>query len=235
MCFLYDVEDSMDEIRLLIVDKDKDVRAIIKKLAAEQGYLYDEAGDGIAALKLFSRHDYNLVVMDTDLPELDGRNVCRQIRKVSSIPILIISERTGEQDKLTAFGIGVDDYISKPFSPMELLARIKVFLYRSGGAEKPTPEKITFDGLFIDTISREVYVDDKPVQLTPKEYNLLYFLSQNPNKAFSREALLNEVWGYDFTGSDRTVDTHIKTLRESIKPYDSYIVTVWGYGYKFST
>lgn len=225
----------MNDIRLLIADQDSAVRSAIKKMATAQGYLFDEAADGIAALKLFRRHDYNIIILDTDLPELDGRNVCRQIRKVSDAPILIVSAKCGEQDKLNAFELGVDDYIAKPFSAPELLARIKVFLYRSGGLNRVTPAKITFSGLFIDTISRAVYIDDGAVQLTPKEYDLLFFLSQNPNKAFSRETLLNEVWGYDFTGSDRTVDTHIKTLRENIKPYDTFIVTVWGFGYKFVT
>lgn len=223
----------MGEIRLLIVDPNSSVRGEIKRLASAVGYAYDEAADGIAALKFFRRNDYNIVVIEADLPELDGRNVCRQIRKSSNIPILLMSEKSGEQEKLCAFELGVDDYIVKPFYPKELLARVKVFLYRSGSQTKSAPEKIALNGLFINTISREVMVDDHPVQLTPKEYDLLFFLSQNPNKAYSREALLNEIWGYCFTGSDRTIDTHIRTLRENIRPYDNYIVTVWGFGYKF--
>ncbi len=221
------------DIRLLIADQNSAIRGDIRLLAVSQGYSFDEAADGIAALKLFRRNDYNLIVMDTDLPELDGRNVCRQIRKVSDVPILFISTRTSEQEKLCAFEIGADDFIVKPFYPRELLARIKVFLYRTGSQTKCVADKIAFNGLFINTVSREVTVDDRPVQLTPKEYDLLFFLSQNPNKAYSREALLNEVWGYCFTGSDRTIDTHIRTLRDNIRPYDGYIVTVWGFGYKF--
>ena len=221
------------DIRLLIVDSNSSIRTEIRQLAVSQGYSFDEAADGIAALKLFRRNDYNLVVMDTDLPELDGGNVCRQIRKVSEVPILFISERTTEHDRLCAFEIGADDFITKPFHPRELLARIKVFLYRTGSKVKSAADKIAFNGLFINTVSREVTVDDRPVQLTPKEYDLLFFLSQNPNKAYSREALLNEVWGYCFMGSDRTIDTHIRTLRDNIRPYDGYIVTVWGFGYKF--
>lgn len=221
------------DIRLLIVDPSSIVRAEIRQLAVSQGYSFDEAADGIAALKLFRRNDYNLIVMDPDLPELDGGNVCRQIRKVSEVPVLFISARTAEQDRLCAFEVGADDFILKPFYPRELLARIKVFLYRTGSKTKCVSDKITFNGLFINTVSREVMVDDRPVQLTPKEYDLLFFLSQNPNKAYSREALLNEVWGYCFTGSDRTIDSHIRTLREIIRPYDGYIVTVWGFGYKF--
>lgn len=186
----------MGEIRLLIVDPNSSVRGEIKRLANAAGYAYDEASDGIAALKFFRRNDYNIVVIEADLPELDGRNVCRQIRKSSNIPILMMSEKSGEQEKLCAFELGVDDYIVKPFYPKELLARVKVFLYRSGSQTKSAPEKIALNGLFINTISREVMVDDRPVQLTPKEYDLLFFLSQNPNKAYSREALLNEIWGY---------------------------------------
>jgi two-component system response regulator ResD len=221
------------DIRLLIVDQSNAIRGEIRQLAVMQGYSFDEAADGIAALKLFRRNDYNLIVMDTDLPELDGKNVCRLIRKASDIPILFISAKASEQEKLCAFELGADDFITKPFSPRELLARIKVFLYRTGSQHKQIAAKIAFNGLFINTASREVTVDDRPVQLTPKEFDLLFFLSQNPNKAYSREALLNEVWGYCFTGSDRTIDTHIRTLRENIRPYDSYIVTVWGFGYKF--
>ncbi len=221
------------DIRLLIADPDGDVRGSIRQLFVSHGYVVDEAADGIAVLKLLRRNDYSLIIMDTDLPELDGRNVCRQVRKSSDIPILFISERRSEQEKLCAFEIGADDFITKPFYPREVLARVKVFLYRTGSRTKNMPSKIAFNGLFIDTLSREVTVDERPVSLTPKEYDLLYFLSQNPNKAYSREALLNEVWGYCFTGSDRTIDTHIRSLRENIRPYDGYIVTVWGFGYKF--
>lgn len=223
----------MGDTRLLIVDKDDSARNQLKKLVDSACYCYDAAIDGIMAVKLFRRHDYHLIVMDTELPMLDGWNVCRQIRKVSEVPIIIVSANTAERDKLLAFELGADDYVCKPFSPPELLARIRVHLYRSQGIKYAAPSKIALNGLLIDTISHTVCVDDTVVRLTPKEYDLLYFLSQNPNKAYSRESLLNEVWGYEFTGSDRTVDTHIKTLRESIRPYDSYIVTVWGFGYKF--
>ena len=223
----------MDSIRLLIIDKDEVTRITIKRMAAVLRYSYDEAADGIAALKLFRRHDYDIIIMDPDLPELDGKNVCRQIRKVSDVPILITCVKCSEEDKLSAFELGADDYIVKPFFPQELFSRIRVFLHRTGTLARSMPTKMAFGGLLIDTRSRVVYVDDRIVQLTPKEYNLLFFLSQNPNKAFSRETLLNEVWGHDFIGSDRTVDTHVRTLRENIKPYDSSIATVWGFGYKF--
>ena len=221
----------MGDIYLLIVDKDESARNQISKLADNDGYAFDEATDGITAIKLSRRHDYSLIIMDTDLPILDGWNTCRQIRKISDVPIIIISAQVSEHDKLLAFDSGADDYLCKPFSSRELAARIRVFIHRCKGNSVQT--KIACNGLLLDTASRTVFVDDNTVKLTPKEYDLLYFLFQNPNKAFSREMLLNEVWGYEFTGSDRTVDTHIKTLRENIKPYDSCIGTVWGFGYKF--
>ena len=223
----------MNDIRMLIVDKDESARNQIKNLAEELGYAYDAAGDGITAVKLFRRFDYQIIIMDTDLPMLDGWNVCRQIRKISEVPIIFVSSQTEVGDKLLAFELGADDFLFKPFSTKELMARIRVFVYRTQGVRQSLPSKIAFDGLMIDAVSRAVFVDERTVKLTPKEYELLYFLSQNPNKAFSRDALLNEVWGYEFIGSDRTVDTHIRSLRENIKPYDPYIVTVWGFGYKF--
>ena len=225
----------MSDIHLLIVDKEESDRDKLKNMAASAGFTFDTAPDGIMALKLFRRHDYHLVILNMELPMLDGGNVCRQIRKVSEIPIIIVSAKSSERDRLFAFEVGADDYLCKPFSARELLARIKVFLYRSGKLSSNVPEKITFSGLFIDTISRSVYIDDNIVRLTPKEYDLLFFLTQNPNKAFSREMILNEVWGYEFTGSDRTVDTHIRTLRENLRPYGAHIETVWGFGYKFVT
>jgi two-component system, OmpR family, response regulator ResD len=222
----------MNEIRLLIVDKDTNTRIAIKTAISPQGFAADEAADGIAALKLFRRNDYSLVILETDLPMLDGGNVCRQIRKISDVPVIVVSTRCAEADKLYMFTLGADDYLCKPFWPNELMARVRVFLHRTNRIVR-VPAKIDFNGLFIDTVSRAVTIDNKTVPLTPKEYELLFYLSQNPNKALSREMLLNELWGYEFMGSDRTVDTHIKTLRENLKPYDHYIVTVWGFGYKF--
>jgi two-component system response regulator ResD len=174
----------MNEIRMLIADKDESARNQIKKLAEELGYTFDVAGDGITAVKLFRRFDYQIILLDTDLPMLDGWNVCRQVRKISDVPILFVSSLTDEGDKLLAFELGADDFLCKPFSAPELTARIRVFVYRTQGVRQSVPSKVTFDGLVIDTISRAVFVDDKGVKLTPKEFELLYFLSQNPNKAF---------------------------------------------------
>lgn len=223
----------MNEIRLLIVNGDSSVRGLIRASAEAEGYSAAEAADGIAALKLFRRNEYRIVLLDMELPELDGRNVCRQIRKTSDIPILIVSTLSDEQDKLAGFEAGADDYILIPFYPAELMARVRVFLHR-GGVTKDDPQRlITLGGLMVDTVSRSVYIDERSVKLTPKEYDLLLFLVKNPNRAFSRDVLLNAVWGNDFFITDRTIDTHIKSLRENIRPYQGYIATVWGYGYKF--
>lgn len=223
----------MSDIRLLIVDGNSAVRSSIREHADAEGYHCDEAADGVAALKLFRRNDYNAVILDTSLSELDGVSVCLQIRKMADVPIIIISENKDEKEKLLCFEFGADDYVIKPLSYWELMARVKVFLRRSGNSESVVLKKLSFGGLYIDLNSRTVYVKDKAVELTPKEYELLLFLSRHPNKAFSRNMLLNEVWGYEFSGSDRTVDTHIKTIRRSIKPYEDYIATVWGFGYRF--
>lgn len=223
----------MDDIRLLVVDEDDSVRGMIKKSAEKEGFSVEEAADGIAALKLFRRNHYQLVVLDTVLPELDGRNVCCQIRKVSDVPVIFVSSESGREDILAGFEIGADDYMVKPFDPSELMARVKVFLHRSGAQKIDSTRIITAHELQIDMVSRMAYVDSRPIRLTPKEYDLLLFLMRNPNKAFSRETLLNEVWGNDLFVSDRTIDTHIKSLRENLKPYQRYIATVWGFGYKF--
>jgi len=223
----------MGKVRLLIINSNPNETNMIKAQAAIEDFTIDEAADGISAIKLFRRNDYNIIVTETDLPELDGRNVCRQIRKVSDTPIIILSAQADEENKLSFFDLGVDDYIVKPFSPKELLARIKVLLHRSGTQNDLCYRRIVYDGLCIDVISRMVYIDGNCISLTPKEYSLLLFLAQNPHKAFSRDAILTKVWGQDYIGVDRTVDTHIRTLRESIKPYQDYIATVWGYGYIF--
>ena len=224
----------MENIRLLIAVPENAVRSAIRERAASEGYSCDEAADGITAIKLFRRADYNLILLDTGLPILDGRNVCRQVRKISSVPIILLTDMDREEDRLACYALGVDDFVVKPFSVPVLMARVKVFLYRSGQFFETRSKKIAFDGLVIDPSSRAVYIDDRTVRLSPKEYDLLFFLSKNPNKAFSREMLLNEVWGYDFVGLDRTVDSHIRSLRDSIRPYDRYVATVWGFGYKFS-
>jgi two-component system response regulator ResD len=223
----------MNDVRILVADAEAEVRTLVKTHTAFEGYACDEAADGIAAIKLFRRNEYKAIIIDSHLSELDAFNVCRQIRKNSDLPILIVSRQCSEEDRLLLFDIGVDDIISKPFSYKELVARIRVLLRHHTPKNEFTQRRIVFGGLCIDLFSRVVYIDGETVDLTPKEYSLLLFLAQNPNKAMSRDTILNQVWGEDFFGTDRTVDTHIKTLRENIKPYHEYVATVWGFGYIF--
>ena len=223
----------MSEVRLLVADREADVRATIKTHAALENFVTDEATDGISALKLFRRHDYHIIILDAFLPELGTWHVCRQIRKSHDTPIIILSRQSDEDDKLSFFNVGIDDFINKPFSTKELVARIHVELRHSGHTY--TPRRIVCEGLCIDTVSHTVHIDGSVVMLSPKEYKLLVFLAQNQNQAMSRETIIRSVWGHDFYGTDRTVDTHIKTLRESIKPYQQLIDTVWGFGYIFKS
>jgi DNA-binding response OmpR family regulator len=224
----------MEEIRILIAEKDGHTRRTLREHAAQTGWSVDEAADGVSALKLFRRKDYQAILLNMDLPELDGRNVLIQIRKASDVPILVLCDKPAEDNCLICFQLGADDYIRKPFNPLEVIARIHVFLHRNS-IEKEIPKKgISYKGLRIDAFSRSAYVDDRLISLTPKEYALLVFLAQNPNVAFPRSAILDEVWGSDFCCSDRTVDTHVKSLRNAVHPYEAFITTVWGFGYKFT-
>jgi len=225
----------MKQIHLLVADPEAEVRAAIKTYASLENYLTDEAADGITALKLIRRNDYHIIILDANIPELDAWHVCRQIRKTSLAPIIMISKQSDEQEKLYYYDIGVDDFINKPFSNKELMARINVLLRHSAHHEDYVPRRLIFEGLCIDVASRLVYIDGLSIVLTPKEYKLLVYLAKNPNQAMSREQILSEVWGDEFFGTDRTVDTHIKTLRDSIKPYHHYVSTVWGFGYMFKT
>jgi two-component system response regulator ResD len=222
----------MDEVRILIAVSDVEIRARIKTHAVYEGLTADEAADGITAIKLFRRNEYNIIIIDSDLPELDAWNVCHQIRKSSEAPIIIVSGRDDEDEKLSFFDIGADDFIAKPFSGKVMMARIRIILRRCTGVGYK-PRRLIFDGLCIDTVSRTVYVDGEETGLTPKEYKLLLFFAQNPHIALPREKILHDVWGEDFFGTDRTVDTHVKMLREHIRPYDKLIDTVWGVGYIF--
>lgn len=225
----------MGNNKILIVDDEERIRDLIKEyISLANNFSADEAADGREALELFEKNDYALIILDVMMPKLDGWSVCREIRNTSQVPIIMLTARGEEYDKLLGFELGVDDYIVKPFSPKELLARIKAIIRRSATPNESN-EAISFEGLRIDFKSRNVYVDDKLVSLTPKEFELLRFFAQNTKRVFSREQLLDAVWGYDFSGDTRTVDTHVKMLRESLGAYRKYIVTVWGTGYKFET
>ena len=172
--------------------------------------------------------------MDVMMPRLDGYSACKEIHKTKNIPVIMLSARGEEYDKLFGFEIGIDDYVVKPFSPKELMARVKVVMKRNTRQEENTvPDKFTFEGLEVDIAGREVYVNGTKASMTPKEYDLLFYLVKNKNIALSRDKLLEEVWGYDFFGDDRTVDTHIKMLRNSLGEYRKFIVTLRGMGYKF--
>ncbi|MDR0903721.1 MAG: response regulator transcription factor [Ruminococcus sp.] len=218
--------------KILIVDDEEKIRGVIKEYAEFEGYETFEAADGMEAVELCRKNDYDIIVMDVMMPKLDGFSAAKEIRKTKNIPVIMLSARSEEYDKLFGFEIGADDYVAKPFSPKELLARIKAIIARSGAREEH-PDILKFDGLSVNVAGREVLVDGVPASLTPKEYDLLFYLVKNRGLALSREKLLEEVWGYDFFGDDRTVDTHIKMLRTSIGKYRSFIVTLRGMGYKF--
>ncbi len=221
-------------MKILIVDDETNIRNVVREYAEFEGYEVDEAGDGMEAVAKVKAEDYDVIIMDVMMPRLDGFSACKEIRKTKNTPIIMLSARGEEYDKLFGFEIGVDDYVVKPFSPKELMARVKVVAARKTvPAETAPPERMVFDGLEIDMAGREVYVNGKKANMTPKEYDLLFYLVKNRNIALTRDKLLEEVWGYDFFGDDRTVDTHIKMLRNSLGEYRNFIVTLRGMGYKF--
>ncbi len=227
---------TQETSKILIVDDEKNIRNVIKEYAHFDGFETAEAEDGMEAVELCRKEDFDLIIMDIMMPKLDGYSAVREIRKTKQIPVIMLSARSEEYDKLFGFELGVDDYVTKPFSPKELLARIRAVIKRSSASEKGGEKQtLVFEGLEIDMTGREVRVDGKPASLTPKEYDLLFYLVRNKGIALSREKLLEEVWGYDFYGDDRTVDTHIKMLRNSLGDYRKFIITLRGMGYKFET
>lgn len=219
---------------ILIVDDETNIRRVVREYAEFEGYEVTEAENGMEAVGLCHENDYDLIIMDVMIPRLDGYSACKEIHKTKQIPVIMLSARGEEYDKLFGFEIGIDDYVVKPFSPKELMARVKVVLKRNTqSAQAAEPDKYVFEGLEVNISGREVYVNGKKAAMTPKEYDLLFFLVKNRNIALSRDKLLEEVWGYDFFGDDRTVDTHIKMLRNSLGEYRRFIVTLRGMGYKF--
>jgi len=219
--------------RILIVDDELRVRDLIKKYAKFEGYEVSEAANGLEALELCKSHDFDLVIMDIMMPELDGLSACREIRKFSVVPVIMLSARGEEYDKIHGFEYGVDDYVVKPFSPRELMMRVAAVLKRSGAPAPEPKELYTHGGLSVDFTGRIVTVDGERVEMSPREYSLFFFLVRNRGIALSREKLINEVWGYDFFGDDRTIDTHIKQLRKILGPYARCITTLRGVGYRF--
>ncbi|MDD5922074.1 MAG: response regulator transcription factor [Eubacteriales bacterium] len=219
--------------KLLVVDDEAKIREVIREYAEFNSYEVEEAEDGMEAVRLVKKNDYDLIILDIMMPKLDGFSTCKEIKKIKDIPIIMLSARGEEYDKLFGFELGIDDYVEKPFSPKELMARVHAVLNRKNNVQKERSNILKFGGLEINIPARTVTVDGKRIDLTPKEYELLFYLIKNRNLALSRDKLLSDIWGYDFFGDDRTIDTHIKNLRNALGPYRDYIVTLRGVGYKF--
>lgn len=226
---------------ILVVDDEEMIRRLIAKYAVYEGHTVTEAGDGMEAIRLCREGNFDIMIIDIMMPELDGFSACREIRKFSQIPIIMLSARGEEYDKINGFELGIDDYVVKPFSPKELMLRIDAVMKRVAARNKKTEEEtpkneiisLANGGLRADLTARIVYVDGKPVDMTPKEYDLFFYMLKNKNIALTREKLICDVWGYDYYGDDRTLDTHIKLLRKSLGKYADYIVTLRGVGYRF--
>lgn len=225
----------MQNINVLLIEDETRIREMIKYYLENEGFQVTEAENGSIGLEKFNATEFTIIILDVMLPGIDGWTVCREIRKNSEIPIIMLTARSEEYDKLFGFELGADDYLTKPFSPKELVARMKAVLKRGKGKDVTGNNSSIFEyrDLFINLDSRKVTISGETVGMTPKEFDLLSFLVKNPEKVFTREQLLNKVWGYEFGGDYRTVDTHVKMLRESIKSYRNLIVTVWSVGYKF--
>lgn len=227
--------------KILVVDDELGIRSIVRKYAEFEGHTVYEAGDGMEAVMLYRERGADIIIMDIMMPELDGFSAVREIRKTSSVPIIMLSARGEEYDKINGFNLGIDDYVVKPFSPRELMLRIEAVMKRvsstAQNSNEPKHEIIELDGgkLKADISARIVYIDGQRVDMSPKEYELFFYMLINKNIALSREKLISEVWGYDFFGDARTLDTHIKLLRKSLGRYSDCIVTLRGVGYRFET
>ena len=218
---------------LLIVDDEQRIRELIRKYAVFEGYEVDEAADGMQAVEKCRARRYDLVIMDVMMPELDGFSACREIRKTSQVPMLMLSARGEEYDRIHGFELGVDDDVVKPFSPKELMMRGGAILKRSAAAPAAASDQVSIGDLVVDFTARRVTIAGEALDLSPKEYDLLFYMVRNRGIALTREKLISEVWGYDFFGDDRTLDTHIKLLRRQLGPYADRITTLRGVGYRF--
>ena len=216
-------------MKILICDDEALIRNVIKEYLVVENYQVLEAENGIDAIEVVKNNDVDLVIMDIMMPKMDGYQAVREIKKIKDIPFIMLSARGEEFDKLVGFDMGIDDYVIKPFSPKELVARVKAVMKRV----KREDNSYVYEGLVIDDLAHEVMIDGKNVVLTPKEYDLLKYFMQNKNIALSRDTILTNIWGYDFYGDERTVDTHVKTLRNNLGKYRDVIKTVRGMGYKF--
>ena len=220
--------------KILIADDEELIRALIAKYAKFEGYETEEARDGMEAVRKCAEENFDIVIMDIMMPELDGFSAVREIRKKSDVPVIMLSARGEEYDKINGFELGIDDYVVKPFSPKELMLRIRAVIARSRGAsQSPAADVFELDGLRVDFTARVVTIDGVRADMTPKETELLFYFVRNRNIALSREKLITEVWGYDFFGGDRTLDTHVKLLRHTLGKYADHLVTLRGVGYRF--
>jgi len=216
-------------LKILVCDDEQLIREVIKEYLLLEGYEVIEADNGQIALELIKEQDFDLIIMDIMMPKLDGYQAVKELKKIKDIPCLMLSARAEEFDKLLGFELGIDDYVTKPFSPKELVARIKAITKR----KEKSSITYQFGGLLLNDIAHEVTIDGNLINLTPKEYELLKYFIENKNIALSREQLLTNIWGYDFYGDDRTVDTHVKTLRNNLGKYRDLITTIRKVGYKF--
>lgn len=223
--------------RVLIVDDEDKIREGLREYCEFEGYEVFEACNGMEAVNICKEQNFDVIIMDIMMPKLDGFSACKEIRKFKSIPVLMLSARGEEYDKLFGFELGIDDYVVKPFSPREVMARLNVILTRNKDKNVKNQENecFNFKGLEVDLTARRVYIDGEKIEMTPKEYDLMFYLVKNRNIALTRDKLLKDVWGFDFYGDDRTVDTHIKMLRNSLGEYRDLIVTLRGTGYIFET
>lgn len=222
---------------ILVVDDEMRIRDIVRKYAEFEGHTVTEAADGMEAVLLAKQKDFDIIIMDIMMPELDGFSACREIMKTKNTPIIMLSARTEEYDRINGFELGVDDYVTKPFSPKELMLRVDAIMKRTknDGEQKHKTLELASGGLVVDLDARIVYVNGERIEMSPKEYDLFFYFLQNKNIALSREKLICEVWGYDFYGDGRTLDTHVKLLRKSLGEYGKMIVTLRGMGYRFET
>ncbi|MBR2527486.1 MAG: response regulator transcription factor [Blautia sp.] len=222
----------MDALKILVVDDEPRMRKLVRDFLSKKNYEVLEAGDGEEAMDIFYREkDIALIILDIMMPKMDGWEVCREIRKISQVPIIMLTARAGERDELLGFELGVDEYVAKTVSPSIIVARVEAILRRSGAGS--AQDILSAGGIVIDKAAHQAFVDDKPMELSFKEFELLTYFLENQGIALSREKILNSVWNYDYYGDARTIDTHVKKLRSKMGAKGEYIHTVWGMGYKF--
>lgn len=219
--------------KILVVDDEDRIRDIVKQYLKFEGYEYAEAANGQQAVDLAQKEAFDLIIMDVMMPFVDGITALRMIRETSSVPVVLLTAKGEEYDKVFGFDLGADDYVVKPFSPKELMARVKAVLKRAAPVEEKAERVYTYKGLTINPVSYEASIDGRKLTLTPKEFELLNYFVNNKGIVLTRENLLNEIWGYDFYGDSRTVDTHVKMLRGNLGEYRDLIKTVWGVGYRY--